>query len=167
MRDKADKKAKETNLNFTILATPAEGLSGRFVNIDRKKYGVIDGVTSKKYYTNSFHIPVGYDINAFTKIKLEAPFHALTNAGHITYVEMDGDPLKNLEAFTQIIQAMKSEGIGYGAINHPVDRCPVCGYIGIIDDTCPGCHRKAGEAVLLADLPAKKQEQILGGKLND
>jgi ribonucleoside-triphosphate reductase len=163
MREKADQKANQTKLNYSILATPAEGLSGRFVRIDRNRFGEIKGVTDKEYYTNSFHIPVGYEINAFTKIQLEAPFHELTNAGHITYVEMDGDPLKNLDAFMQIIQAMKYEGIGYGAINHPVDRCPVCGYVGIIDDVCPGCNRKEGEAVLLANLPKRKQEQILGG----
>ncbi|MFV0627099.1 MAG: anaerobic ribonucleoside triphosphate reductase [Alphaproteobacteria bacterium] len=165
MRQRMDDKAKETGLNFSLLATPAEGLSGRFINKDRAKYGVIAGVTDKGYYTNSFHIPVGYHINAFDKIALEAPFHELTNAGHITYVEMDGDPGKNLEAFEQIVQAMKTEGIGYGAINHPVDRCPVCGYVGIINDECPGCHRHEGEAVLLSSLPKLKQEQILGGNL--
>jgi ribonucleoside-triphosphate reductase len=167
MRDKADVKAKETKMNYSILATPAEGLSGRFIRIDKKRFGVIEGVTDKDYYTNSFHIPVGFEINAFTKIQLEAPFHELTNAGHITYVEMDGDPLKNLDAFKQIVQAMKYEGIGYGAINHPVDRCPVCGYVGIIDDICPGCNRKEGEGILITDLPKRKQEQILGGYNND
>lgn len=167
MRKKIDEKAKETKLNFTLLATPAEGLSGRFINKDKKLYGVIEGVTDKEYYTNSFHIPVYYPINAFNKIELEAPFHELTNAGHITYVEMDGDPGKNLEAFMQVIQAMKHEGIGYGAINHPVDRCPVCGFVGIIDDVCPGCNRHEGEAVLLSNLSKSKQEQILGGNYND
>lgn len=165
MREYADKKAEATKLNFSLIATPAEGLSGRFINKDRAIYGVIDGVTDKGYYTNSFHVPVGFEINAFEKIRLEAPFHNLTNAGHITYVEMDGDPGKNLDAFVEIIQAMKHEGIGYGAINHPVDRCPVCGFVGIIDDICPGCHRHEGEAVLLSSLPKSKQEQILGGKI--
>lgn len=164
MRQKADRKAAETGLNFSLIATPAEGLSGRFVAIDKKRYGKIKGITDREYYTNSFHIPVYFNINAFKKIELEAPFHALTNGGHITYVEMDGDPTKNLEAFMQIIQAMKHEGIGYGSINHPVDRCPVCGYVGIIDDECPGCGRHEGEAVNLSALPKNRQTQLIGGE---
>ena len=142
MRKKLDKKSAEMNLNFTCLATPAEGLSGRFVRIDKKRFGVIKGVTDRDYYTNSFHIPVYYPISAFDKIKLEAPYHALTNAGHISYVELDGDPSENLEAFEQVVRCMKEEGIGYGSINHPVDRDPVCGYTGIIGDYCPKCGRK-------------------------
>ena len=132
---------RRTGLNFTLIATPAEGLSGRFVRIDRAKYGVIEGVTDREYYTNSFHIPVYYNINAFDKIRLEAPYHALTNAGHITYIELDGDPCKNLDAFEQVVRCMKESGVGYGSINHPVDRDPVCGYTGIIDNECPCCHR--------------------------
>jgi len=141
MRKKMDDASKKTGFNYTLIATPAEGLSGRFVRIDREKYGVIEGVTDREYYTNSFHIPVYYNINAFDKIKLEAPYHALTNAGHITYVELDGDPCKNLDAFEQIVRCMKESGVGYGSINHPVDRDPVCGYTGIIDNECPCCHR--------------------------
>ena len=141
MRKKMDDATKKTGFNYTLIATPAEGLSGRFVRIDRKKYGVIEGVTDREYYTNSFHVPVYYNINAFDKIKLEAPYHALTNAGHITYVELDGDPCKNLEAFEQVVRCMKESGVGYGSINHPVDRDPVCGYTGIIDNECPHCHR--------------------------
>lgn len=141
MRNMCDEQAQKTKLNFSLIATPAEGLSGRFVKIDKEKYGIIPGVTDKEYYTNSFHIPVYYPIRAFEKIKLEAPYHALTNAGHITYVEMNGDPTKNLEAFESIVKYMKECGIGYGAINHPVDRDPVCGYTGIIDNECPRCHR--------------------------
>ena len=141
MRKRADEKSKETGLNYTLIATPAEGLSGRFVKIDRKKYGVIEGVTDRDYYTNSFHVPVYYEISAFDKIKLEAPYHALTNAGHISYIELDGDPTKNLEAFEAVIRCMKESGIGYGSVNHPVDRDPVCGYTGIIDNECPMCHR--------------------------
>ena len=121
---------RKTGLNFTLLATPAEGLSGRFVKIDRKKFGVIPGVTDRDYYTNSFHIPVYYPISAAKKIQLEAPYHALTNAGHISYVELDGDTTQNLEAFEKIVRLMKESGIGYGSINHPVDRDPVCGYNG-------------------------------------
>ena len=140
MRERADKKAEEMKLNFSIIATPAEGLSGRFTKIDRKKFGVIAGITDKEYYTNSFHIPVSYPISAFKKIQLEAPYHELTNAGHITYIELDGDPTQNIPAFMAIVRAMKEAGIGYGAINHPVDRHILCGYTGIINDVCPGCH---------------------------
>lgn len=141
MRQRMDEMSKKTKLNFSLLATPAEGLSGRFVNIDKKKFGVIEGVTDREYYTNSFHVPVYYPISAFKKIELEAPYHNLTNAGHITYVELDGDPSKNLEAFEKVIRFMKQSGIGYGSVNHPVDRDPVCGYNGIIGDTCPKCGR--------------------------
>ncbi len=141
MRARMDEESKKTGLNFSLLATPAEGLSGRFVRIDRKRFGKIEGVTDRDYYTNSFHIPVYFPINAFKKIKLEAPYHELTNAGHISYVELDGDPLENLEAFEQIIRCMKESGIGYGSINHPVDRDPCCGFTGIIGDVCPKCGR--------------------------
>jgi anaerobic ribonucleoside-triphosphate reductase len=142
MRARCDAESQKRKLNFTLIATPAEGLSGRFVKIDKKKYGTIPGVTDRDYYTNSFHIPVYFPISAFEKIKLEAPYHALTNAGHISYVEMDGDPMDNLEAFEKIIRFMQKSGVGYGSINHPVDRDPICGYTGIIKDECPHCGRK-------------------------
>lgn len=142
MRDFCDGKSRELGLNFTCLATPAESLSGRFVRMDREKYGIIEGVTDRDYYTNSFHIPVYFPISAARKIELEAPYHALTNAGHISYVEMDGDPVMNLEAFEKIVRHMKRCGIGYGSVNHPVDRDPVCGYSGVIGDECPKCGRK-------------------------
>lgn len=141
MRERTDEASKKYNLNFSILATPAEGLAGRFVKIDRKKYGNIQGITDREYYTNSFHIPVYYKISCFEKINKEAPYHEFCNAGHITYVELDGDPLNNLEAFESIIRIMKDSGVGYGSINHPVDRDPVCGYNGIIGDSCPKCGR--------------------------
>ncbi|MDR1409971.1 MAG: anaerobic ribonucleoside triphosphate reductase [Oscillospiraceae bacterium] len=141
MRDRMDTEAEKTGCNFSLLATPAEGLSGRFVRIDKKKYGVIPGVTDREYYTNSFHVPVYFDINAFDKIRIEAPYHALTNAGHISYVEMDGDPTQNLEAFEAVIRCMAESGMGYGSVNHPVDRDPVCGFTGIISDECPKCGR--------------------------
>ena len=141
MRKKLDDQSKKTGFNYTLLATPAEGLSGRFVRIDKERYGIIEGVTDREYYTNSFHIPVYFNINAFDKIKLEAPYHTLTNAGHISYIELDGDPTKNLDAFEQVIKCMKESGIGYGSINHPVDRDPICGYTGIIDNECPCCGR--------------------------
>ncbi len=148
MRKRVDEQGKKTRLNFSLLATPAEGLSGRFVAIDKKKYGVIEGITDREYYTNSFHVPVYYHISAFKKIRLEAPYHALTNGGHISYVELDGDPLKNLDAFERIVRFMKEQGIGYGAINHPIDRDPCCGFTGIIDDECPRCHRREEEVVI-------------------
>ena len=152
MRRILDEYSDRFKLNFSLLATPAEGLSGRFVRIDKKRFGEIKGVTDKEYYTNSFHIPVSFEISAYDKINLEAPYHALTNAGHITYVEMDGDVSQNLEAFEAVVRCMKEAGIGYGAINHPVDRDPVCGYNGIIGDVCPRCGRRDGEGVPLEKL---------------
>ena len=141
LRTRCDKESTERGLNVTLIATPAEGLSGRFLKLDRAKFGVLAGITDKDYYTNSFHIPVGYKISAYDKIRLEAPYHALTNAGHISFVEMDGNPLDNLEAFEKIIRYMHESGCGYGSINHPVDRDPVCGYTGVIEDECPNCGR--------------------------
>ncbi len=145
MRARMDEESRKRKLNFSLLATPAEGLSGRFVRIDKERFGVIPGVTDRDYYTNSFHIPVYYNISAYEKIHKEAPYHALTNAGHISYIEMDGDPLKNLDAFEKVIRCMKEAGIGYGSVNHPVDRDPCCGFNGIIDDVCPNCGRHEEE----------------------
>ena len=149
MREKCDEYCKKYNLNFTCLATPAEGLSGRFINMDKAIYGKIKGVTDRSYYTNSFHIPVYYNITIKNKLTLEAPYHALTNAGHISYIELDGDTSENVEAFEKVVRIMKEVGIGYGAVNHPVDRDPVCGYVGIIKDVCPKCGRREGEGVSL------------------
>lgn len=149
MRKKTDEFAKKYNLNFTLIATPAEGLSGRFVSIDKAIYGKLKGITDRDYYTNSFHIPVYYNISIKNKISLEAPYHQLTNGGHITYIELDGDTTNNIEAFESVIRMMKEAGIGYGAINHPVDRDPVCGYVGVIGDVCPGCGRKEFESVAI------------------
>lgn len=145
MRKRMDETSAKCQLNFTLLGTPAEGTAGRFVKLDKKVFGDIPGVTDREYYTNSFHIPVYYQTSAYEKIRLEAPYHELTNAGHITYVEMDGDPLDNLEAFEKVVRAMKEAGIGYGSINHPVDRDPVCGFTGIIGDECPNCGRQEGD----------------------
>lgn len=145
MRKKMNEATKKYQLNFALIGTPAEGLSGRFVRIDRERFGTIPGVTDRDYYTNSFHIPVYYNISAFDKIKLEAPYHNLTNGGHISYIELDGDPTQNLDAFEAVIRQMKESGVGYGSINHPVDRDPVCGHTGIIGDYCPICGRKEGE----------------------
>jgi ribonucleoside-triphosphate reductase len=141
MRERADKESKERGLNFTLLSTPAEGLSGRFVRIDKQKFGEIPGVTDKEYYTNGFHLPVSFTVTAYDKINIEAPYHALTNAGHITYIELDGDTADNLEAFEKIIRHMQASGVGYGSINHPVDRDPVCSFVGVIGTQCPGCGR--------------------------
>ena len=141
MRSYCDRVSQQEGMNFTLIATPAEGLSGRFVRLDRERYGSIPGVTDRDYYTNGFHVPVYYDISAFDKIAKEAPYHALTNGGHISYIELDGDPTENLEAFESVIRYMKECGMGYGSINHPVDRDPECGYNGIIGETCPKCGR--------------------------
>lgn len=145
MRKRMDEACEKYGLNFSLIATPAEGLSGRFVRMDKDRFGVIEGVTDRSYYTNSFHVPVYYSIGAFDKIKIEAPYHELTNGGHITYIEMDGDPTENLEAFESVIRCMKESGIGYGSVNHPVDRDPVCGFNGIINDECPKCGRAEGD----------------------
>lgn len=145
MREKCDEYCKKYRLNFSLLATPAEGLSGRFTKIDRKEFGKLKGITDRDYYTNSFHVPVYYPISAFEKIEIEAPYHALCNAGHITYIELDGDPSQNIDAFEAVIRKMHDCGIGYGSVNHPVDRDPVCGFSGIIaGDECPSCHRHEG-----------------------
>ncbi len=147
MRRRMDEASEKMKLNFTLLATPAEGLSGRFLKLDQKRFGILEGITDKEYYTNSFHVPVYYNISAFKKIQIEAPYHALTNAGHITYIELDGDPTQNVDAFEKVIRYMKSQNIGYGSINHPVDRDPVCGYNGIIGDTCPKCGRSEKDGI--------------------
>lgn len=147
MRSKCDEYTRKYSLNFSLLATPAEGLSGRFTAIDKKRYGIIKGVTDRDYYTNSYHIPVYYPISAFKKIELEAKYHKLTNAGHITYVELDGDPSQNLSAFESVIRCMHDNGVGYGSINHPVDRDSICGYNGVINGhICPKCGRNEAES---------------------
>lgn len=145
MREYTDRISDELKLNFGVLATPAEGYTGKALNQCREKFGIIEGVTDKEYFTNSNHIPVGFDISAEEKIKLEAPFHELCNAGHICYVELDGDLTNNIKAIETIVKTMHDNGIGYGSINHPVDRDPDCGYTGVINDECPNCHRKESE----------------------
>jgi len=158
MRKYLDGVAQAKRLNFSLLATPAEGLSGRFVKIDRKKFGSIEGVTDRDYYTNSFHVPVHFNVPCWQKIQLEAPYHALTNAGHITYVELDGDATQNLDAFEKIVHAMRKAGVGYGAINHPIDSDPVCGFNGVINgDVCPKCGRKE-----TSDVPFERVRRITG-----
>ncbi len=157
MRERCDNLSKKHKLNFSLLATPAEGLAGRFTKIDRKEYGVIEGVNDRDFYTNSFHVPVYYPISAFDKIEIEAPYHNLCNAGHITYIELDGDPSNNIEAFESVIRKMKESNIGYGSVNHPVDRDPVCGFSGIIAGSrCPSCGREEGE------VPFERLRRITG-----
>ena len=156
IRNKMDEMSEAHKLNYSLIANPAEGLSGRFTRIDRKLFGEIEGVTDKDYYTNSFHVPVYYKLSAYEKIQIEAPYHELTNAGHISYIELDGNPSSNLDAFETIIRAMKDAGIGYGSINHPLDRDPVCGYNGVIGDTCPSCGREEG------DVPFERIRRITG-----
>lgn len=162
MRKAMDEATKKYHLNFSLIASPAEGLSGRFITIDKKRFGIMEGVTDREYYTNSFHVPVYYPISAFDKIKIEAPYHELCNGGHISYVELDGDPVQNLDAFEAIIRCMYEAGIGYGSINHPVDRDPVCGYNGIIEDECPGCGRKETQ-----DEPFERIRRITGYLVGD
>ena len=147
MREKCDEYTNEYNLNFTCLATPAEVLSGRFVAIDRSIYGKLKGITDRDYYTNSFHVPVYYKTTAKHKMEVEGKYHKYTNAGHISYVELDGDTVNNVDAFEKVVRIMHDNDVGYGAINHPVDRDPVCGYVGVIKDVCPRCGRKEGEGV--------------------
>ena len=155
MRKFCDNKSQELKMNFSLLGTPAEGLSGRFIRMDQQRYGKIPGVTDREYYTNSFHIPVWYPISAYDKIRLEGPYHALCNAGHISYVELDGDTARNVEAFESVVRCMHDNGIGYGSINHPVDRDPICGYVGIIGDVCPRCGRREGE-----EIPFERAEEL-------
>ena len=155
LRVRCDRACKEYNLNFSLIATPAEGLSGRFVALDKKRFGIVEGVTDKDYYTNSFHIPVSYKVKVHRKIELEAPYHAMTNGGHITYVELDGNTANNLKACEKIIRYMHDQGIGYGSFNHPVDFDPLCGYVGVIGDTCPRCGRREGEPI-----PVERLEEL-------
>ncbi|TYZ20960.1 anaerobic ribonucleoside triphosphate reductase [Selenomonas ruminis] len=142
LRAATDKYTEDEHMNWSTFGTPAESTAGQFQRSNRKKYGVIEGVTDRDYMTNSSHVPVYYPIKAIDKIRIEAPYHALENAGHIAYIEMDGDPTKNVKAFENVVRAMHDADMGYFSINHPVDRDPVCGYTGIIENECPHCHRK-------------------------
>ncbi|MGE5571952.1 MAG: anaerobic ribonucleoside-triphosphate reductase [Bacillota bacterium] len=139
MKERVDEAAEIHDLNYTLLATPAEGLSGRFVALDRKRFGVIPGVTDKEFYTNSFHVPVDFEISMYDKIAIEGPYHKYTNAGHISYVELSSPPVHNPEAVEAILQHMASQDVGYGGINFPIDECRSCAYSGVIEDDCPRC----------------------------
>ncbi len=156
MREKIDQFSEKHRLNFTLLASPAEGLASRFTKLDRAIFGSLEGITDKSYYTNSFHLPVYYKATINEKIKKEAPYHQLANAGHITYIELEGNPASNLKGFKKIIRQMKEAGVGYGAINHPLDRDPVCGFSGVIADQCPGCNR------FEEDVPFERIRRITG-----
>ena len=140
MNKVVDEYKAKYELNYSVLATPAEGLSGRFTRMDRRKYGKIEGVTDRDYYVNSFHVDVKETTTIVEKIKREAPFHAITRGGHITYVELDGEAQKNVRAIAKIVKVMHDEGVGYGSINHPVDTCHSCGYKGVVYDKCPVCQ---------------------------
>lgn len=145
MRSKANEFSERYNHNFSVLATPAEGLSGKFTKRDRKTFGIIKGVTDKEYYTNSNHVPVWYKCSPRHKAEVEAPYHELTRGGHIFYVEIDGDATHNPEAIADIVDLIDKYNIGYGSVNHNRNRCMVCGYEDATDnlDTCPKCgsHR--------------------------
>lgn len=139
MKEVADEFKERYQLNYSVLATPAEGLSGRFTRLDRKRYGSIKGVNDLDYYVNSFHVDVKESIGMYDKIRKEAPFHNLTRGGHISYIELDGEAKKNVAVILKLVKVMKDEQIGYGSINHPVDTCKGCGYRGTIYHTCPLC----------------------------
>lgn len=139
MREFCDRWSDDLDMNLTLFATPAESLAGKFAKINQKQFGIIEGVTDREYITNSNHIPVYFDIPAHEKIAREAPFHELTNAGHICYVEVDGNMKNNPEAFKKIVQYALSQNVGYFSINHPIDKCNSCGYDGVIGTSCPQC----------------------------
>lgn len=141
MRDKTKGLSDKYDLNYSVFSTPAEGLSGKFTKKDRKKYGVVPGVTDKDYYTNSNHIPVYYKCSADFKARIEAPYHDLTRGGHIFYVELDGDATHNVEAVEQIVELMDKYNIGYGSINHNRNRCLDCSYEDASAnlEVCPVC----------------------------
>lgn len=144
MRDEVKKLSEYYNLNYSVLATPAEGLSGKFTKKDKIKYGIIKGVTDKDYYTNSNHVPVYYHCSASHKAKIEAPYHDLTRGGHIFYVELDGDATHNVQAVMDVVDLMDKYNIGYGSVNHNRNRCMDCGYEDAAKDlkTCPVCGSK-------------------------
>ena len=141
MRDRANQFSEEYQHNYSILATPAEGLSGKFTRRDRKKFGSLPGITDRDYYTNSNHVPVYYKCSARHKAEVEAPYHELTRGGHIFYVEMDGDATHNPEVIMQVVDMMDRYNIGYGSVNHNRNRCLDCGYENAVAhlEKCPKC----------------------------
>lgn len=149
MREYTDAWSDDEHMNYGVIGTPAEGLSGRFIRMDKKLFGTIPGVTDKDYYTNSSHVPVSFPISAFKKVDIESPYHVLENGGHILYIEISGDPTQNLKAFKNIVRYMHDKNAGYMALNHSVDRDSICGFVGIINDECPRCGRKDGEPMTM------------------
>ena len=141
MRDRANEFSERYQHNYSVLATPAEGLSGRFTKFDRKRYGAIEGITDRDYYTNSNHVPVYYKCSALHKAEIEAPYHDLTRGGHIFYVEIDGDATHNPEVISNVVDMMDKLNIGYGSVNHNRNRCMDCGYENADAklDVCPKC----------------------------
>ncbi|MHB1418072.1 MAG: anaerobic ribonucleoside-triphosphate reductase [Bacillota bacterium] len=140
IRKRTDAETQERGLNFSTLATPAEGLSGKFTAKDKEIYGTIPGLTDKEWYTNSFHVPVEFQISAFDKITIESPYHRYCNGGHISYVELESPPVYNVEAYEALVKAMLDADMGYFSINYPLDICKDCGYTGVIkSDSCPKC----------------------------
>ncbi|MEZ7712518.1 anaerobic ribonucleoside triphosphate reductase [Segatella salivae] len=141
MRDRVNEFSERYQHNYSVLATPAEGLSGRFTKFDRKRYGAIEGITDRDYYTNSNHVPVYYKCSALHKAEIEAPYHDLTRGGHIFYVEIDGDATHNPEVISNVVDMMDKLNIGYGSVNHNRNRCMDCGYenADIKLDVCPKC----------------------------
>ena len=149
LKDRMDQAAKKENMNYSVIATPAEGCSGRLLRLTRKRFGVVPGVTDREFFTNGNHVPVWYHISAYDKIRIEAPYHELCTAGNISYIELDADATKNLKGFEDLVTFIANSGCGYFSINHPCDRDPVCGYVGAMrpDGTCPRCGRKNGQGV--------------------
>lgn len=141
MRDRVNEFSERYQHNYSVLATPAEGLSGRFTKFDRKRYGAIEGITDRDYYTNSNHVPVYYKCSALHKAEIEAPYHDLTRGGHIFYVEIDGDATHNPEVISNVVDMMDKLNIGYGSVNHNRNRCMDCGYENADAklDVCPKC----------------------------
>lgn len=141
MRDRADQFSDQYHHNYSVLATPAEGLSGKFTGADRKKFGVLPGITDRDYYTNSNHVPVYYKCSARHKAEVEAPYHELTRGGHIFYVEIDGDATHNPEVIMRVVDMMDQYNIGYGSVNHNRNRCLECGYENSTPnlEACPKC----------------------------
>lgn len=156
LRKRTDEYTQAEHMNWTTFASPAESTAGSFQKSNRKQYGVIKGVTDRDYMTNSSHVPVYYPISAYDKIQIEAPYHKLCSAGHIAYIEMNGDPSKNPLAFEKLVRTMHDADMGYFSINHPIDRDPVCGYTGIINNTCPNCGRYEN------DVPFERIRRITG-----
>ena len=141
MRDRANGFSEKYQHNYSILATPAEGLAGRFTRRDKKDFGLIEGITDREYYTNSNHIPVYYNCSAHQKAKIEAPYHDLTRGGHIFYVEVDGDATHNPEAIMAVVDMMDKYNMGYASVNHNRNRCLKCGYENADANLleCPKC----------------------------